>query len=157
LTDEDYLLRFVKHLSQITMKRSSFYASIAVGRILHAYSTAETMAIYDAVAPEGCERKQGDYFRSRKAQLLEEVRERFGEVLSIVRGPQREERIEPAAVTPDRAAWMRECLRMTTPWASTCSEPEVLSRKEKPDLFDRQEVRRFHSLFHPSCFSRLAR
>ncbi len=39
LTEEDYLLRFVKHLSQITMKRSSFYASIAIGRILHAYST----------------------------------------------------------------------------------------------------------------------
>ena len=84
LTDEDYLLRFVKHLSQITMKRSSFYASIAIGRILHSYSTADTMAIYDAVAPEGCERKQGDYFRARKAQLLEEVRRRFGDLPQVI-------------------------------------------------------------------------
>jgi hypothetical protein len=158
LTEEDLLLRFVKYLSQITMKRSSFYASIALGRIVHAYSTADTMSIYDAVAPEGCERKQGDYFRSRKAQLLEEVRGRFGGLLSIVRGPHREERIETSPLTPEKAAWMRECLRVTTPWATACAELEEIAAREKSrDLFDRQEVRRFHALFHPPCFSRLAR
>ena len=158
LTEEDYLLRFVKHLSQITMKRSSFYASIAIGRILHAYSTADTMAIYDAVAPEGCERKQGDYFRARKAQLLEEVRRRFGDLVTIVRGPHREERIESCPATPERAAWMRECLRVTTPWATTCPDcAESAAQENGQDLFDRQEVRRFHALFHPPCFSRLSR
>jgi hypothetical protein len=158
LTEEDYLLRFVKHLSQITMKRSSFYASIAIGRILHAYSTADTMAIYDAVAPEGCERKQGDYFRARKAQLLEEVRRRFGDLVTIVRGPHREERIESCPATPERAAWMRECLRVTTPWATTCPDcAEGAAAQSGQDLFDRQEVRRFHALFHPPCFSRLSR
>ncbi|HYT32110.1 MAG TPA: hypothetical protein VEO37_05910, partial [Thermoanaerobaculia bacterium] len=158
LTEEDYLLRFVKHLSQITMKRSSFYASIAIGRILHAYSTADTMAIYDAVAPEGCERKQGDYFRARKAQLLEEVRRRFGDLVTIVRGPHREERIESCPATPERAAWMRECLRVTTPWATTCPDcAETAAPLSSGDLFDRQEVRRFHELFHPPCFSHLSR
>ena len=158
LTEEDYLLRFVKHLSQITMKRSSFYASIAIGRILHAYSTADTMAIYDAVAPEGCERKQGDYFRARKAQLLEEVRRRFGDLVTIVRGPHREERIESCPATPERAAWMRECLRVTTPWATTCPDcAETAAPENGQDLFDRQEVRRFHALFHPPCFSHLSR
>jgi hypothetical protein len=158
LTEEDYLLRFVKHLSQIAMKRSSFYASIAIGRILHAYSTADTMAIYDAVAPEGCERKQGDYFRARKAQLLEEVRRRFGDLVTIVRGPHREERIESCPATPERAAWMRECLRVTTPWATTCPDcAETAAPESGQDLFDRQEVRRFHALFHPPCFSRLSR
>jgi len=158
LTEEDYLLRFVKHLSQITMKRSSFYASIAIGRILHAYSTADTMAIYDAVAPEGCERKQGDYFRARKAQLLEEVRLRFGDLLTIVRGPHREERIESCPATPERAAWMRECQRVMTPWATTCPDcAESEAPESGQDLYDRQEVRRFHALFHPPCFSRLSR
>jgi hypothetical protein len=158
VTEEDYLLRFVKHLSQITMKRSSFYASIAIGRILHAYSTADTMAIYDAVAPEGCERKQGDYFRARKAQLLEEVRRRFGDLVTIVRGPHREERIESCPATPEKAAWMRECLRVTTPCATTCPDcAEGATAESGQDLFDRQEVRRFHTLFHPPCFSRLSR
>ncbi len=158
VTEEDFLLRFVKHLSQITMKRSSFYASIAIGRILHAYSTADTMAIYDAVAPEGCERKQGDYFRARKAQLLEEVRRRFGDLVTIVRGPHREERIESCPATPERAAWMRECLRVTTPCATTCPDcAEGATAENGQDLFDRQEVRRFHALFHPPCFSHLSR
>jgi hypothetical protein len=158
LTEEDYLLRFVKQLSQITMKRSSFYASIAIGRILHAYSTADTMAIYDAVAPEGCERKQGDYFRARKAQLLEEVRRRFGDLVTIVRGPHREERIESCPATSEKAAWMRECLRVTTPWATSCPDcAETAPPENGQDLFDRQEVRRFHALFHPPCFSHLSR
>jgi hypothetical protein len=165
LTEDDLLLRFLKHLCQITMKRNSFYASIALGRIVHAYSTADTMGLYDAIAPEGCERKQSDYFRSRKAQLLDEVRARFGELLSIVRGPHQEDRIETREATAQKAAWARECLRVLTPWATPCwgKEEETSSGKRRRNRFareqdeDSQEARRFHALFHPPCFTGLTR
>jgi hypothetical protein len=164
LTEDDLLLRFFKHLCRITMKRNSFYASIALGRIIHAYSTAETMGLYDAIAPEGCERKQSDYFRSRKAQLLDEVRERFGELLSIVRGPHQEDRIETRDPTAQKTAWARECLRVLTPWATPCwGKEEKPSGKRRRNRFareedeDNQEARRFHALFHPPCFTGLTR
>ena len=164
LSEDDLLLRFLKHLCQITMKRNSFYASIALGRIVHAYSTADTMGLYDAIAPEGCERKQSDYFRSRKAQLLDEVRARFGELLSIVRGPHQEDRIETRDATAQKTAFARECLRVLTPWATPCwGKTEKPSGKRRRNRFareedeDSQEARRFHALFHPPCFANLTR
>gem|GEM_PF-2938110 len=165
LTEEDLLLRFWKHLSQITMKRNSFYAAIALGRIVHAYSTAETMEIYHAIAPEDCERKQSDYLRSRKAQLLEEVRGRFEGLLTIVRGPHQEDRIETREANPAIAAWARECLRVLTPWAVPCwGRPEsrgAAGRRRNRFASDRdessREARRFHALFDPPCFARVAR
>jgi hypothetical protein len=166
LTEEDLLLRFLKHLCQITMKRNSFYASIALGRIVHAYSTADTMSLYHAIAPEACERKQSDYLRSRKAQLLDEVRTRFGDFLSIVRGPHQEDRIETSELTSRKAAWVRECLRVLTPWAIPCwGEKEKASGSggRRRNRFaperdeDSREARRFHALFHPPCFTTLTR
>src|SRR5262249_33260330 len=164
LTEEDLLLRFFKHLCQITMKRNSFYASIALGRIVHAYSTADTMDLYHAIAPEDCERKQSDYLRSRKAQLLDEVRTRFGGLLSIVRGPHQEDRLETREADPRRAAWARECLRILTPWAVPCwGRPEANAPGRKRRRFapareeSSAEARRFHALFDPPCFARVAR
>ena len=164
LTEEDLLLRFFKHLCQITMKRNSFYASIALGRIVHAYSTADTMDLYHAIAPEDSERKQSDYLRSRKAQLLDEVRTRFGDLLSIVRGPHQEDRIETREADARRAAWSRECLRILTPWAVPCwGRPDGDAPGRKRNRFARAreeasvEARRFHALFDPPCFARVAR
>src|SRR5262249_47186487 len=165
LTEEDMLLRFWKHLCQITMKRNSFYASIALGRIVHAYSTADTMEIYHAIAPEDCERKQSDYLRSRKAQLLDEVRSRFGDLLSIIRGPHKEDRIETREPDPATAAWARESLRVLTPWAVPCwGRPESRAGAgRRPNRFASErdessgEARRFHALFDPPCFARVAR
>ena len=164
LTEEDLLLRFLKHLCQITMKRNSFYASIALGRIVHAYSTADTMGLYHAIAPEGCERKQSDYLRSRKAQLLDEVRTRFGDLLSIVRGPHQEDRIETREPAAEKAAWVRECLRVLTPWAVPCwGQKEKASGGRRRNRFaperdeDSLEARRFHALFDPPCFAAVTR
>jgi hypothetical protein len=164
LTEEDLLLRFLKHLCRITMKRNSFYASIALGRIVHAYSTADTMGLYHAIAPEDCERKQSDYLRSRKAQLLDEVRTRFGDLLSIVRGPHQEDRIEIREPTAEKAAWVRECLRVLTPWAVPCwGQKEKAFGGRRRNRFaperddDSLEARRFHALFDPPCFAALTR
>src|SRR6266480_6257486 len=35
LTDEDMVIRFIKHLVQITLKRNSFYVTLGLGRLLY--------------------------------------------------------------------------------------------------------------------------
>src|SRR6185436_12359503 len=45
-SEEDLLVYFIKHLVRITTKRNSFYVTLGVSRLLHSYSTLETMEIY---------------------------------------------------------------------------------------------------------------
>jgi hypothetical protein len=51
-TEEDLLVYFTKHLVRITTKRNAFYVTLGVSRLLHSYSTLETMEIYNAVIGE---------------------------------------------------------------------------------------------------------
>ena len=51
-SDEDLLVYFTKHLVRITTKRNAFYVTLGVSRLLHSYSTLETMEIYNAVIGE---------------------------------------------------------------------------------------------------------
>ena len=59
--DEDLLVYFIKHLVRITTKRNAFYVTLGVSRLLHSYSTLETMEIYNAVIGEP-ERGKDDYY-----------------------------------------------------------------------------------------------
>ena len=49
LTDEDMVIRFIKHLVQVTLKRNSFYVSVGIGRVLYDYQTSEVRQIYDVL------------------------------------------------------------------------------------------------------------
>ena len=44
-SEEDLLVYFMKHLVRITTKRNAFYVTLGVSRLLHSYSTVETMEI----------------------------------------------------------------------------------------------------------------
>ena len=59
-SEEDLLVYFIKHLVRITTKRNAFYVTLGVSRLLHSYSTLETMEIYNAVIGEP-ERVKDDY------------------------------------------------------------------------------------------------
>src|SRR6185503_11664757 len=47
--EEDMIIHFIKHLVTITMKRNSFYVALGMCRLLHNYSTSETMDIYNVI------------------------------------------------------------------------------------------------------------
>src|SRR5262249_3800095 len=118
--EEDMLIHFIKHLVQITTKRNSFYVTLGLSRLLHNYSTAETMEIYNVIVQDAGRVHDDYYYRSRKGRLMKELRERFGDQLRVTRGPRGEERFETAD-SPDRhAELVRECLLIFTPWNTHC-------------------------------------
>lgn len=166
-----WVIRYLKHLVRLAWKRNSFYAVLAVARLLHGYSTAEALDLYALLVQDPGRVPDDDYGRSRKKRLMAELRERFGERLEVVgeRGGEQRFRTvdDPAPFRPV----VDECLRQFTPWGTGCPVPEVFDPRsaELPELAfdgsdpgeaDREhavELRRFHAVLHPDCFARLAR
>lgn len=162
--DEDLLVYFIKHLVRITTKRNAFYATLGVSRLLHSYSTLETMEIYNAVIGEPERVKDDYYYRSRKAVLMHEMYERFGQLIRACRQRRGEERFETQQGSSELRSLARECLRLFTPWDTQCSVPRdfdplksviaALTSKSTADE-NEIEVNRIHAVLHPDCFARL--
>lgn len=162
--DEDLLVYFIKHLVRITTKRNAFYVTLGVSRLLHSYSTLETMEIYNAVIGEPERVKDDYYYRSRKAVLMHEMYERFGQLIRASRQRRGEERFETQPGSSELRSLLRECLRLFTPWDTQCSVPRdfdplksviaALASKSSADE-NEVEVNRIHAVLHPDCFERL--
>ncbi|HEY0378981.1 MAG TPA: hypothetical protein VGC87_18850 [Pyrinomonadaceae bacterium] len=164
LEEEDLLIHFIKHLVRVTIKRNSFYVTLGLGRLLHNYSTAETMDIYNAVIQDPERVKDDYYYRSRKGVLMQELKERFGDILRVVRGPHGEERFQAGDNSGRFADLVRDSLNFFTPWYTPCLVPAGInpitdgiprfsykgSQKE-----DEVEVDRLHAVIHSDCFKRL--
>ena len=162
--EEDMLIRYIKHLTQITTRRNSFHVTLGLSRLLHNYSTAETMELHRVVAQDAERVREDSYYRARKGQLMKELKERFGDRLTVTRGPRGEERFQTEDC--NHADLARECLRMFTPWDTECAIPagfdpfveEIVALSFKGDDPDEEheiEVKRFHATLHPDCFERL--
>ncbi len=166
LDEEDMITHFIKHLVKITVKRNSFYVALGLSRLLHNYSTAETQEIYNVVVQDPERVKDDYYYRSRKAQLMRELKARFTDFLQCVKGHRGEEKFQAMDSADSFAEYVKDCLRMFTPWATPCLMPAQfdgfndmlghLSFKDAdPDEEHRIEVNRLHTLLHAECFSRL--
>jgi len=163
-SEEDLLVYFIKHLVRITTKRNAFYVTLGVSRLLHSYSTLETMEIYNAVIGEPERVKDDYYYRSRKAVLMHEMYERFGQLIRACRQRRGEERFETQQGSSELRSLVRECLRLFTPWDTQCSVPRdfdplksviaALTSKSSADE-NEVEVNRIHAILHPECFERL--
>ncbi|HKE59789.1 MAG TPA: hypothetical protein VKB46_23925 [Pyrinomonadaceae bacterium] len=163
-TEEDLLVYFVKHLVRITTKRNAFYVTLGVSRLLHRYSTLETMEIYNAVIGEPERVKDDYYYRSRKAVLMQEMYKRFGHLIRARRQQRGEERFETQPGSSELRSLVRECLRLFTPWDTQCTVPpdfdplkSVIAALTSKNLSDENEVEvnRIHAVLHPDCFARL--
>jgi hypothetical protein len=161
---EDMIIHFIKHLVRITVKRNSFYVTLGLSRLLYNYTTQETMGIYNVVVQDPERVKDDYYYRSRKGVLMQEIKERFGDLVKICHGQRGEERFQ-AEPEPSRfAELVRESLSFFTPWATPClvpagfdpitdSIPSLLF--EGRDKEDQIEVNRIHAALHPNCYQRL--
>ena len=161
---EEMLIRYVKHLVRIAMRRNSFYVTLAVSRLLYNYTTPETMEIYNAVIQDPERVKDDYYFRSRKAVLMRELRERFGERLRTSRGARGEERFETEERPEGFTGLVMACLSFFTPWGTSCIVPANCDPilDGIPQLSDdgrrapdQVEVDRIHSIIDPDCYGRL--
>jgi hypothetical protein len=163
-TEEDLLVYFIKHLVRITTKRNAFYVTLGVSRLLHSYSTLETMEIYNAVIGEPERVKDDYYYRSRKAVLMHEMYQRFGQLIRACRHQRGEERFETQQGSSELRSLVRECLRLFTPWDTQCPVPRdfdplksvIASLTSQSNANENEvEVNRIHAILHPDCFARL--
>lgn len=166
ISEKNLLKFFIKHLIRISLKRNSFYVTLAVSRILHNYGTADAMELYNLVVQDP-ERVHDDYYyRSRKAVLMKELKQRFGNLLETVRINRGEERFQSRTADEDLCRTARESLKFFTPWNSLCALPEKFDPFDdviKPFYFDKDdpdaehciEINRIHAAIHPNCFDRL--
>jgi hypothetical protein len=167
LDEEDLLIYFIKHLTRITVRRNSFYVMLGLSRLLHNYSTAEAMEMYNVLVQDPGRVRDDYYYRSRKGRLMKELKERFGDLLRITRGSRGEERFQTNDTPGEHAGLARECLQEFTPWSTRCAIPANLDPRAEeihdlafdgsdPDREHAIEVNRFHAALHPDCFARLA-
>jgi hypothetical protein len=166
LSEDRLLVFFIKHLVKITVRRKSLYVALGLSRILHRYSTAETMEIYNVVIQDPARVSDEDYFRAGKKLIMSELESRFGELLSITHGARGERRFA-AHDRPERfATLVSRCLSAFTPWLTDCHVPERFNpmtdelpalrfNNSDPDEEHSVEVNRFHAMLHPACFARL--
>ena len=163
--EKDLVIHFIKHLVRITIKRNSFYATLGLSRLLYHYSTAETMEIYNAVIQDPDRVKDDYYYRSRKGVLMQEMKERFGDLLKICRGAHGEERFQTHESPGRFVETVEECLSAFTPWWTPCLVPGTDPVMDGiPELSyqghqeeDKIEVNRIHAVLHPLCLRRLIR
>jgi hypothetical protein len=163
-SEEDLLVYFIKHLVRITTKRNAFYVTLGVSRLLHSYSTLETMELYNAVIGEPERVKDDYYYRSRKAVLMQEMYQRFGELIRASRQRRGEERFETQQGSSELRSLVRECLRLFTPWDTKCPVPRgfdplnsvIASLTSNNGAEENEvEVSRIHAILHPDCFEKL--
>lgn len=129
--------RYVKHLIFIAARRNSFHVSLAIARLLFAYTTTEAMRLYDALLDPDDFVKEDYYYRARKRLLMRELEQRFPG-LHRVNARRSEECFAPAA--DQRAQWplVLATLDACTPWGTECGGPAG-------------ELQRLHELVHPPC------
>jgi hypothetical protein len=163
---EDLIIRYIKHLIRVTTRHNSSYVTLGVCRLLYNYTTPETSEIYNLVLQDPERIRDGYYYRSRKQRLMQEMKQRFGELIKIEGGFRREQRFVSQENSQAYASLVRECLNRFTPWRSSCVLPphldpnqnvisELLFGGGHPDHEHQIELNRIHTLIHPHCFAQV--
>ena len=164
---EDMVVRYIKHLVEITTAMSSFYVSIGLYRLLHDYSTAEVRRAYEWVS----EHFAGDEeYRAVKGALINRLQERFEKFLKTCRTQRGEVRFEVPERQADWQELVEECLTIFTPWSTTSScwvptdfelnastASKLLRKVLRSRDLDRVEMYRCHAFIDPCCYGRLAK
>lgn len=143
MTDRDLILRYVKQLILLSVEHNAFYATLAVARVLYAYTTAEAMDLYGAVQDEEPAVKEPYYYRSRRQRILAILLDRFGPRLQFVRASRGERQLLTVAPCEEMQLEIEYALERLVPWRDGCQASE-------------DPMSRLHMLFHPPCFAALA-
>jgi hypothetical protein len=160
---QELIIRYIKHLVQITTAMSSFYVNIALSRLLHNYTTSEAQFTYETLT----QRYLGaDEYRRTKSSLMDRINKRFSKFLNVIRADHGELRFEPADDQQHWTQFVNQCLRAFTPWSTegVCSKfPSINSNRHvaasetgqgETDQNER-EMNACHILVDPTCYARL--
>jgi hypothetical protein len=164
-TEADMVVRYVKHLAQMTTGSSSFHVNIGFNRLLRNYTTPEVQQIYELATGRF---PASEEYRKAKGKLLNQVAARFERFLRIRTAQYGELQFETHV---EHAPWCRlvdECLDFFAPWSSNTSclreggAPQfsvpAASRHagRSHNVPDRLETSRCHWFMHSTCYGRLA-
>lgn len=161
-TEEDMIVRYIKHLVHFTVKRNSFYVALGIGRLLYDYGTQEVRLMYDVLTQSDTARmKNLPYMRKQKMMLMEKIRDRFGRMLQSVTTAHGEKRFDAQPSTEWLISLVHECLRRFTPWETACVVQSRFDPTFIPGLYfsgtnpaeeDLVEINRIHTVLDPDCF-----
>lgn len=158
LTQQDMVIRYLKHLILVTCRRNSFHVALGLCRLVYNYSPAETISIYDLIFqdPDSSTKKADAYYRARKNKLLEEMKRRFGKLVHDYQGLRGEIRFQPVDDSSQFSGLVAEYLGLFSPWETSCELPERLNPWDPIYSLAASQVSQIHAVINPACFSKIA-
>jgi hypothetical protein len=165
-TELDLVIRYIKHLVQLSTAASSFYVNVGVNRLLRNYSTPEVQQVYEFTTELY---PASEEYRKVKGRLMNQLAARFDRFLKIRTLEYGELRFETYA---DQKPWLRlveQCLEAFTPWSSreACLQGAIESSVWEPasgarhpgfsNKLDAIETNRCHWFMHSRCYGELAK
>ena len=165
-TEVDLVIRYIKHLVQLTTGASSFYVNVGINRLLHNYSTPEVQQVYEFITEHY---PASEEYRKVKGRLMNRLAVRFDGFLKIRTSEYRELRFEAYEDQKTWASLVEECLEAFTPWSTreAClRRPAELKfgapgsgarHPSLPNHADGIETCRCHWFMHSPCYGELAK
>jgi hypothetical protein len=165
-TEEDLIVRYVEHLVFITLRRGSFYVTLAIGSLLHQFDRRETRLFHDIVTQSDSARmKDTNYIGKQRLEMLERVSRRFGDMVQMAKSPGEENQFVMRPTTQWVSNVVNESLRRFTPWETACGVEPGFDVTDIPGLYFSEtsasdeeliEMNRIHTILHPVCFAQFA-
>lgn len=164
-TEADMVVRYVKHLAQMTTGSSSFHVNVGFNRLLRNYTTPEVQQIYELATGRF---PASEEYRKAKGRLLNQVAARFERFLKVRTAQHGELQFETHVKSEAWSGLVDECLEFFAPWSgnTSClreggelqfSVPATSRRAGRSDnVPDRLETSRCHWFMHSTCYGRLA-
>jgi len=166
-TEADMIIRYIKHLVQVTAGMSSFYVNVGLNRLLRNYSTPEVQQVYEWITEHY---PASEEYRKVKGRLMGQLTSRFEQFLQVCTTQYRELRFETCE---DQERWLNlveECLETFTPWTSrkACfgngsvelkfGDPGAGARHSSfRNELDGIETSRCHWFMHSPCYCSLTK
>jgi len=165
-TAEDMIVRYLGYLLFLTLRRGSFYVTLAIGQILHQFDRRETRLFYDVLTQSDSARmKDTGYIGKQRLQLLGRICDRFDKLIQVAKTPGGETQIVAQPMTQRLIDLVSDCLRRFSPWDTTCIIESGFDVTDIPGFYsagsdideDKIEVDRLHTVVDPVCFDRFVR
>ncbi len=170
LNSSDLIFRFIKCLVENAITSTSFHISVALFRLIYAYSTEVASSVYSMLTPDNLSSRDAPEYSYIKAALMRRVKERFGEdsvELTLVKhGEHRFLSLPPSSEVHEVA---QECLKRLLPWDEVAvALPDSIDVNSAiPGLGDVEaqdattahalERKRVYTMIDPDSFTRLVR
>jgi hypothetical protein len=162
-TEEDMVVRYLEHLVFSTLRRGSFYVTLAVGQLLHQFDRRETRLFYDILTQSDTARmKDMGYIGKQRLELLERICRRFDQMIQTVKTASGEKQLVMRPPTPQVINLVHESLQRFAPWDTSCIVESGFDITDIPGLYfsgdgsdeDTVEMHRIRTLLDPECFAR---